>query len=61
MFDDLIREQDVAWAATLMGLGPDGFAPVGDDDSRFRAMLNLDTVDFEERTRGWRASRRIAA
>lgn len=47
MFDDLIREQDVAWAAALMGLGPDGFAPVGDDDSRLRAMLNLDTVDFE--------------
>lgn len=47
MFDDLIREQDVAWAAALMGLGADGFAPVGDDDSRLRAMLNLDTVDFE--------------
>ncbi|KPF71308.1 MAG: UvrD-helicase domain-containing protein [Blastomonas fulva] len=47
MFDDLIREQDVAWAAELMGLGPDGFAPVGDDDSRLRAMLNLDTIDFE--------------
>ncbi|MFT9400054.1 UvrD-helicase domain-containing protein [Acetobacter sp.] len=47
MFDDLIREQDVAWAAELMGLGPDGFAPVGDDDSRLQAMLRLDTVDFE--------------
>ena len=47
MFDDLIREQDVAWAAALMGLGPDAFSPVGDDDSRLRAMLNLDTVDFE--------------
>lgn len=47
MFDDLIREQDVAWAAALMGLGPVGFAPVGDDDSRLRAMLNLDTIDFE--------------
>lgn len=47
MFDDLIREQDVAWAAALMGLGLDGFAPVGDDDSRLKAMLNLDTVDFE--------------
>ncbi len=47
MFDDLIREQDVAWAAALMGLGPAGFAPVGDDDSRLRAMLNLDTIDFE--------------
>lgn len=30
-----------------MGLGPDGFAPVQDDDSRLRAMLRLDTVDFE--------------
>ncbi len=47
MFDDLIREQDIAWAAAQMGLGPEGFAPVGDDDSRIRAMLNLNTVDFE--------------
>lgn len=47
MFDDLIREKDVAWAAGLMGLGPDGFAPVDGDDSRLRAMLSLDTVDFE--------------
>jgi DNA helicase II / ATP-dependent DNA helicase PcrA len=47
MFDDLIREEDVAWAAALMGLGPNGFAPIGDDDSRLQAMLRLDTVDFE--------------
>jgi superfamily I DNA/RNA helicase len=47
MFDGLIREQDIAWAAALMGLGSDGFAPVGDDDSRLKAMLNLDTTDFE--------------
>ncbi|WP_286756428.1 UvrD-helicase domain-containing protein, partial [Enterobacter sp. 56-7] len=47
MLDDLIREEDVAWAAALMGLGPDGFAPVDGDDSRFQAMLRLDTVDFE--------------
>lgn len=47
MFEDLIREGDVAWAAKLMGLGPDGFAAVGDDDSRRRAMTRLDTVDFE--------------
>lgn len=47
MFDDLIREEDVAWAAELMGLGPDGFAPAGGDRSRFEAMLRLDTVDFE--------------
>jgi hypothetical protein len=47
MFDDLIREEDVAWAAALLGLGPDGFAPVDGDDSRLQAMLRLDTVDFE--------------
>ena len=47
MFDGLIRDEDVAWAADVMGLGPDGFAPVEGDDSRFRAMLRLDTVDFE--------------
>lgn len=47
MFGDLIHEEDVAWAAALMGLGPDGFAPVDGDDSRLQAMLRLDTVDFE--------------
>lgn len=47
MFNNLIREQDIAWAAALMGLGPDGFAPVDGDDSRLKAMLTLDTVDFE--------------
>lgn len=47
MFDDLIRDEDVAWAATLMGLGPGGFAPVEGDDSRLKAMLTLDTTDFE--------------
>ena len=47
MFDGLIREQDIAWAAALMGVGADGFAPVGDDDSRLKAMLNLETTDFE--------------
>lgn len=47
MLDDLIRDEDVSWAAALMGLGPDGFAPVGGDDSRLQAMLRLDTVDFE--------------
>jgi DNA helicase-2/ATP-dependent DNA helicase PcrA len=44
---DLIREVDVGWAAELMGLGADGFAPVDGDDSRMKAMLNLETVDFE--------------
>lgn len=47
IFDNLIREQDVIWAAEIMGIGPDGFAPVDGDDSRLRAMLSLDSVDFE--------------
>lgn len=47
IFDNLIREWDTTWAAELMGLGPDGFAPVDGDDSRLRAMLSLDSVDFE--------------
>ncbi|MBP0614246.1 UvrD-helicase domain-containing protein [Jiella mangrovi] len=47
MFANLIREEDVPWAAALMGLGEDGFAPVNSDSSRLEAMLRLDTVDFE--------------
>lgn len=47
IFDNLIRERDITWAAELMGLGPDGFAPVDGDDSRLRAILSLDSVDFE--------------
>ena len=47
IFADLMREADVAWAAELMGVGADGFAPVDGDDSRLNAMLNLETVDFE--------------
>jgi DNA helicase II / ATP-dependent DNA helicase PcrA len=43
---DLIHESDVRVASQLMGLGPDGFAPVDDDDSRLRAMLTLDSADF---------------
>ncbi|WDS37831.1 UvrD-helicase domain-containing protein [Pseudoxanthomonas sp.] len=43
----LIHESDVRVASRLMGLGPDGFAPVGDDDSRLQAMLTLDSADFE--------------
>lgn len=30
-----------------MGLGEDGFAPVDGDDSRLRAMLTLESADFE--------------
>lgn len=44
---DLIHESDVRMASRLMGLGPDGFAPVDDDDSRLQAMLTLDSADFE--------------
>ena len=44
---DLIHESDVGMASRLMGLGPDGFAPVDGDDSRLRAMLTLDSADFE--------------
>lgn len=42
-----IEEADVRWAAELMGLGPDGFAAIGGDDSRMKALLNLDTADYE--------------
>lgn len=44
---DLIHEGDVRVASLLMGLGADGFAPVDGDDSRLRAMLTLDSADFE--------------
>ena len=47
MFEGLIRHEDVAWAAALMGLGSEGFAPVDGDDSRLKALLTMDTVDFE--------------
>lgn len=42
-----VTDEDVAWASELMGLGPDGFAKVGDDDSRLSAIRNMDTADFE--------------
>ncbi len=42
-----ITEAEIQWAAALMGLGAAGFAPVGADDSRLRAMMNLDTGDYE--------------
>lgn len=42
-----ITEAEIQWAAALMGLGADGFAPVGADDSRMRAMMNLETGDYE--------------
>lgn len=42
-----ISDADVAWASELMGLGPAGFAKVGDDESRLLAIKNMDTADFE--------------
>jgi DNA helicase-2/ATP-dependent DNA helicase PcrA len=42
-----ITQAEIEWAAALMGLGADGFAPVGGDDSRLRAMMNLETCDYE--------------
>jgi DNA helicase-2/ATP-dependent DNA helicase PcrA len=42
-----ITVNEIQWAADLMGLGADGFAPVGDDDSRLRAIQNLETGDYE--------------
>lgn len=44
---DLIQESDAAWASQLLGLGLNGFAPVDGDDSRLRAILNLDSADYE--------------
>ncbi len=46
-FHGLVSEADLSWASALMGLGPDGFAPVDGDDSRMKAMLNMETADFE--------------
>lgn len=42
-----IADEDIAWASQLMGLGPNGFAKVGNDESRLAAIRNMDTVDFE--------------
>jgi hypothetical protein len=42
-----IHESDVRWASELLGLGSDGFAPVADDNSRFKAMVNLESCDYE--------------
>lgn len=42
-----ITDHEIAWAAELMGLGANGFAAIDGDDSRLRAMRNLETCDFE--------------
>lgn len=42
-----IADHEIAWASELMGLGANGFAVIDGDDSRLRAMRNLETCDFE--------------
>ena len=42
-----IADHEIAWASELMGLGEHGFAVIDGDDSRLKAMRNLETCDFE--------------
>lgn len=42
-----IADHEIAWASELMGLGANGFAVNNGDDSRLRAIRNLETCDFE--------------
>lgn len=42
-----VADHEIAWASELMGLGPNGFAEIDGDDSRLRAIRNLETCDFE--------------
>jgi DNA helicase-2/ATP-dependent DNA helicase PcrA len=42
-----IADHEIAWASELMGLGSYGFAEIDGDDSRMKAMRNLETCDFE--------------
>ena len=42
-----IEDREIAWASELMGLGPNGFAAIDGDDSRLKAIKNLQTCDFE--------------
>ncbi len=42
-----ISDHEIAWASELMGLGVNGFAVINGDDSRLRAMRNLEICDFE--------------
>ncbi|KQY26157.1 DNA helicase UvrD [Caulobacter sp. Root487D2Y] len=42
-----ISDSDITWASELMGLGLNGFAKVGNDESRLAAIRNMDTADFE--------------
>lgn len=47
LIGDAVTEAEIEWAAALMGLGAGAFAPVGGDDSRLRALMNLETGDYE--------------
>lgn len=42
-----IADHEIAWASELMGLGANGFAVIDGDESRLRAIRNLETCDFE--------------
>lgn len=42
-----IADHEIAWASELMGLGANGFSVIDGDDSRIRAIQNLETCDFE--------------
>ena len=42
-----IADHEIAWASELVGLGSNGFAVIDGDDSRIRAIRNLETCDFE--------------
>ena len=42
-----IEDREIAWASELMGLGPNGFAAIDGDDSRLKAIQNVQTCDFE--------------
>lgn len=42
-----IADHEITWASELMGLGANGFAVIDGDDSRPRAIRNLETCDFE--------------
>ena len=42
-----IADHEITWASELMGLGANGFAIIDGDDSRLKAIRNLETCDFE--------------
>lgn len=42
-----VTDHEILWASELMGLGANGFAEFDGDDSRLKAIRNLETCDFE--------------